>query len=120
MAQIQLKPPEPFNFKNPDDWPRWKRRFGHFRAASGLIEESPTKQVNTLLYCLREEADAVLASTHATEEERKSYDSVLRKFDSFFKVRKNVIFERARFHRSDSELAEQYIMELIVHARGKL
>ena len=110
MAQIQLKPPEPFNFKNPDDWPRWKRRFGQFRVALGLIEESPTKQVNTLLYCLGEEADAVLASTHATEEERKSYDSVLGKFDSFFKVRKNVIYERARFNRRNqlnSESAEQ-------------
>ena len=73
------------------------------------------KQVNTLLYCLGEEADAVLASTHATEEEKKSYDSVLGKFDSFFKVRKNVIFERARFNRRNQlngESAEQYIMEL--------
>ena len=115
MAQIQLKPPEPFNFKTPDDWPRWKRRFGQFRVASGLIEESPTKQVNTLLYCLGEEAYPVLASTHATEEEKKSYDSVLGKFDSFFKVRKNVIFERARFNRRNQlngESAEQYIMEL--------
>ena len=79
------------------------------------------KQVNTLLYCLGEEADAVLASTHATEEERKSYDSVLGKFDSFFKVRKNVIFERARFnHRNqlDSESAEQYIMELYTLAEN--
>ena len=45
----------------------------------------------------------------------KVYDTVIRKFDAFFKVRKNVIFKRARFNRRnqlESELAEQYIMEL--------
>ena len=31
-----LQPPEKFNFKLPDDWPRWKRQF---RIASGLGKE---------------------------------------------------------------------------------
>ena len=52
MNYIQLQPPEPFNFKTPDDWPRWKRRFEQFRIASGLSEESQLKQVSTFLYCL--------------------------------------------------------------------
>ena len=38
MAQIRLEPPEPFNFRKPDDWSRWKRRFQQFREASGLSE----------------------------------------------------------------------------------
>ena len=62
-----------------------------------------------------EEAEAVLASTNVDEEERKSYDSVVKKFDDFFKVRKNVIYERARFNRRNQlqgETAEQYIMVL--------
>ena len=62
------------------------------------------KQVHTLLYCIGEEAEAVL-----------SEKSVCGKFDGFFKVRRNVIFERARFNRRnqhDGETAEQYIMEL--------
>ena len=29
MAAIQLQPPNPFDFKQPDEWPRWKRRFEH-------------------------------------------------------------------------------------------
>ena len=52
---------------------------------------------------------------------KKSYDSVLGKFDSFFKVRKNVIFEQARFKRRnqlDGESAEQYIMELYTLAEN--
>ena len=43
------------------------------------------------------------------------YDTVLGKFDSFFQLRRNVIFKRARFNRRcqlPGESAEQYIMEL--------
>jgi len=75
MAQIHFQPPDPLNFKAPEDWPRWKQRFEQFRIASGLAEENAKKQVNTLLYCLGEEAETVLVSTNITEEQRKVYDS---------------------------------------------
>ena len=99
MAQILLKPPDSFNFQTPDDWPRWIARFVQFRAAAGLAADSDEKQVNTLLYCMGEVAAAVLASTNITAEERKDYLKVVEKFDAFFRVRRNVIFERARFNR---------------------
>ena len=44
-----------------------------------------------------------------------TYDGFIETFESFFKVRKNVIFERARFNRCNQapgETSEQYIMEL--------
>ena len=85
MAQLQLQPPEPFNFRNPEDWPRWKRRFEQIPEASSLTADSAKK---TLLYCLGEEASADI-----TEDERKVYDSVVSKFDAFFQVCRNVIFE---------------------------
>ena len=115
MATIQLQPPPPFNFKTPDDWPRWRRQFEQSRVASGLGKQSAAKQISTLLYCLGEEAELVLSSTNATEDERKVYSTVTDKFDAFFQVRRNVIFERARFnHRNQlpGETAEQYIMTL--------
>ena len=115
MAGIQLTPPGPFNFKAPDEWPRWCQRFQQFHVASGLSEGSDAKQVSTFLYCMGEEAEAVLAATHATVDDRKTYADVKRKFDAFFKVRRNIIFERARFNRRNQqpgESAEQYIMVL--------
>lgn len=121
MAQLRLEPPAPFNFRTPDDWPRWKRRFEQFRVASGLVNDDAVKQVNTLLYCVGEEAEAVLTSTNVTEEERKVYDTVVEKFDAFFRVRRNVIFERARFNRRSQlagESAEQFIMELYTLAKN--
>jgi hypothetical protein len=51
MALLQLRLPEPFDFKTPDEWPRWKERFQQFRDAAGLSEEAEPKKVNTLLYC---------------------------------------------------------------------
>jgi len=115
MAALQLKVPEPFDFKKPEEWPRWKKRFEQYRIASGLGEESDQRQISTLLYCLGEEADDVLSSTNITETQRRRYSDVLSKFDSFFHVTKNVIFKRARFNRriqQEGESAEQYIAAL--------
>ena len=115
MAEIHLQTPEPFNFCNPDDWPRWKRRFQQFREASRLPEAAASKQASALLYCIGEEVESVLASTNATEEDRRDYDRIFRKLDDFFQVRKNVIYVRARFNRRNQhthETSEQYIMTL--------
>ena len=79
------------------------------------MDQDAKKQVSTLLYCLGELAETVLSSTNITEEQQKVYDTVIGKFDSFFKVTRNVIFERGRFNRRvqlEGESAEQFIMEL--------
>ena len=92
--------------------PKWKKQFELSRNASGLATEDETRQVSTLLYYLGGEADAVLTSTNVTEEERKQYAPVLKKFDDFFKMRHNTIFKRGRFNwrnQLDGETAETYI-----------
>ena len=42
--------------------------------ASGLSEEPDECQVSTLVYCLGEEAEDVLASTHVTADKREYKD----------------------------------------------
>ena len=114
-ASVQLRPPDNFDFSKPDTWTRWKKRFEQFRAASGLKGQAEERQVNTLLYCIGDEADTVLTSTNIKDDDRKKYDAVLSKLDSFFQVRKNVIFERAKFNRRnqlDGESVERYITVL--------
>ena len=59
-ATYQVSQPEPFNFANPEEWPKWLRRFERFRQASGLAEKSEEAQVNTLIYCMGDEADDIL------------------------------------------------------------
>ena len=34
MAESRLVPPQPFDFRKPDEWPRWLRRFEQYRVAS--------------------------------------------------------------------------------------
>ena len=62
-GSAQLQQPESFNFRNPDDWAKWKRRFEQFRSALGLIAQDEPRQVNTLLHCAGEEAEDVLTLT---------------------------------------------------------
>ena len=110
-----LQTPASFTFNSPDEWPKWKRRFEQYRVASGLDKEDDERQVSTLLYCLGEEGDDVLTSTNITAESRKKFADVIQKFDDFFKVRKNVIFERARFNQrsqGETETADQFITSL--------
>ena len=112
---IQLRVPEAFSFNKPDEWLKWHKRFEQFRVASRLSAEGQARQVSTLLYCMGEEAEDVLTSTNVTTDEKEDYETVLGKFNEYFKVRKNVIFERARFNRRNQlkgESAEQYITDL--------
>ena len=112
---VSLQPSLSFNFSCPDEWPKWRRRFEQFRVASGLRKEDEETQVSTLLYCLGDDADDVLTSNNISEEDRKKYAEVIGKFDSYFKMRKNVIFERARFNarvQTEGESIEQFITAL--------
>jgi len=71
---FQLQSPNPFDFKHPDEWPKWKRRFEQYFHASGLAaSKDEARQVGTLLYSLGEEADYVLSSTNISTEERGKY-----------------------------------------------
>ena len=77
-------------------------------AAAGDNEQ----QVLTLLYCLGPEAEDVLLSTNITAEEKKVYETVMLKFDSFFHVRVNQTLERAKFNnrcQKEGETANEYI-----------
>ena len=113
--KASLSVPTVFPFDTPDYWPKWRRRFEQYCLALGLSKEPEECQVNTLLYCLGEEAEDILTSTNISEEDRKNYASVLGKFDNFFKIRKNVIIECAKFNKRSQlpdEPAKQFIASL--------
>ena len=97
MASYQVPPPEKFNFK-PEEWSRWIRRFERFRKATGLDQKDGESQVNTLIYSMGEEADDIVVSFGLTTEEAKQCNVVRGKFEAHFVVKRNVIFERAKFN----------------------
>ena len=112
MASIQLDPPSPFSFKTLDQWSKWKQRFDQYRLASGLSGEPDERQVSTLLYCMGEDAEDTFTSTNISEDDWKLYTAVLAKFDAFFQVRRNTIFECAKFNRGSQSKGEKFITSL--------
>ena len=98
-APYQVTPPQTFKFSTPGDWPKWSQRFERFRNASGLNEKGEESQINTLIYCMGDEANDILRSFGLSKEDKKKYDVVKGKFDAHFDTRKNVIFERAKFNK---------------------
>ena len=88
MTSLRLDPPAPFDFKQPDEWCRWQRRFEQFRLVSGLLSEGEERQVCKLLYCMGEGAEDTLVSTGISSEDRKKYQAVMAKFDTFLRSEK--------------------------------
>jgi len=82
-----------------------KIRFEQYRMASRLSEKSNECQAITS-YCLGEDADNILTTTQISDEDGNKYKKVVEKFDEYFKVRHNVIFERARFNRRNQQPGE--------------
>ena len=96
----------PFNFKNPEDWPKWIRRFERYRISTELNKKDEPLQINTMIYCKGDEADNIFKSFTFAEGDEKKYASVKEKFDQHFIIKRNVIFERARFNMRKQEPAE--------------
>ena len=114
VANYQVPPPEKFSFK-PEDWTRWIRRFERFRKATGLDQKSGENQVNTLVYSMGEEADDIMVSFGLTADDAKQYELVKNRFESHFIVKRNIIFERAKFNlrsQQEGESVETFITDL--------
>ena len=90
----RIVPPEPFDFKHPELWVKWTRRFGRFRFATDLHKKSEEIQINSFLYTMGDAADDVL-TTFIFEDvgDNLKYDKVKEKFDQYFTVWRNVIYE---------------------------
>lgn len=92
----------------------WRRRFDHYRAALKLDRDSGEVQVNTLLYAMGREAEAIYDSFVFDDVEEEDdggdrsaargrpeldYDTVIAKFADHFVPKRNIIHERACFHK---------------------
>ena len=49
--------------------------------------------MNTLMYCMGDEADDILSSLGLSDDDKKSYDAVKTKLEGHFVQRKNTIYE---------------------------
>eukprot|EP00795_Rhopilema_esculentum_P001594 gene1594-16049_t len=93
MAIFQVSPPEKFAFK-PEEWLKWIRRFECFRLASELNKKDEKSQVNTLICSMGD----ILQSFGMSKADKKKYFAVKQKFEGHFIIKRNIIFECARFN----------------------
>lgn len=114
-SSFLCQPPEPYTFANPEEWPTWKRRFERFRVVSGLAAKPGTEQVNALIYFMGDKADDILLSLNLREAQMADYNAVIQAFETHFVVRRNIVYERATFHRryqKEGESVEEFITDL--------
>ena len=82
---------------------------------TGLDQKSGENQVNTLVYSMGEEADDIMVSFGLTADDAKQYELVKNRFESHFIVKRNIIFERAKFNlrsQQEGESVETFITDL--------
>jgi len=106
---FKLDPPEKLNFSKPQEWPNWKQRFDRFRCATRL------NQINALIYSIGKEAEHIFKALTFEEGDKNKYNVVLNIFQEHFVPKRNIIHERACFHRrvqKDGEPVEAFIRNL--------
>jgi hypothetical protein len=112
---MDIPAPKTFSF-DAAKWPEWMKRFERFRIASDLASKPGARQVAMLIYCMGPQAEEIHASfTYEDGESENNFSLVMSKFDTHFVVRKNIIYERAKFntHRQElKETADQFIIAL--------
>ena len=108
MESLTTPRPMTFTGNMSDNWKRFKQRFDIYRVASGASEKEADLQVSLLLHVMGEEALDVFNSFTLTDEEKKDFDGVVKKFEDYFMPQKNVIVERFNFNKCFQETGEEF------------
>ena len=114
-----VAPPVGFEFSNPEGWRSFKARFEmFFQIHEGPANWPDERKIALLLYPLGDEGLAVLKTfVFDDKDNKKTYDNVIKGFDSYFFPRVNLFHKRAMFMRrvqQPGEGAEGYIRELLI------
>ncbi|UYV70871.1 hypothetical protein LAZ67_8000928 [Cordylochernes scorpioides] len=111
-----IQPPETFDFSTPNEWPKWRKRFERYLVVSGMKKKEEADKIDLFMYLMGDRADDIFSTfKFEKEEEATKLDSVLKAFDSHFCVRKNIIYERAKFNsriQEDREPVDEFITSL--------
>ncbi|UYV66095.1 K02A2.6-like [Cordylochernes scorpioides] len=98
------------------EWPKWRKRFERYLVVSGMKKKEEADKIDLLMYLMGDRADDIFRTFRfEKEEEATKIDSVLKAFDSHFCVRKNIIYERAKFNsriQEDREPVDEFITSL--------
>ncbi|UYV66848.1 hypothetical protein LAZ67_4003074, partial [Cordylochernes scorpioides] len=112
----RIQPPETFDFSTPNEWPKWRKRFERYLVVSGMKKKEEADKIDLFMYLMGNRADDIFRTfKFEKEEEATKIDSVLKAFDSHFCVRRNIIYESAKFNsriQEDREPVDEFITSL--------
>ena len=96
-----VKPPESFQFEEPNApqrWARWEKQFETYFVASELEGKSKEVQVPRLLNAAGPEAQVVHELfLYDDDEDKKEYTNILKQFSDYCRPKKNLVYETYRF-----------------------
>ena len=110
-----FKPPQQFNFQEPQSWPEWRSQFRRFWTASELTDKSGEVQVSSLIYSMGPEAENIFTQFGLVDTDANDFHAVIGRFNAYFEPKRNIIHERAKFHKrnqKEGESVEEYIRHL--------
>ena len=110
-----FKPPKQFNFREPQGWPEWRSQFQRFRMANELTDKSGEVQVSSLIYSMGPEAEKIFTQFGLADADANDFHTVIGRFNAYFEPKRNIIHERAKFHKrnqKEGESVEEYIRHL--------
>ena len=117
MAQLPV--PEQLDMEATDisiRWPIWKKKWGHYYAATELEKKNGSTQVSILLTILGESAQKIYENfTFDKEDEKKDITNILKKFNEYVEPQINQIFERCMFYRryqQEHESFDRYVNDI--------
>ena len=117
-----FKPPQQFNFREPQGWSEWRSQFQRFRTASELTDKSGEVQVSSLIYSMGPEAEKIFTQFGLADAEANDFQTVIGRFSDYFEPKRNVIHAIATFHKTNQKEREsveeciRHLYELSEHA----
>ncbi|UYV79140.1 hypothetical protein LAZ67_17001223 [Cordylochernes scorpioides] len=100
----------------PTNGPNGGRDSKQYLVVSGMKKKEEADKIDLFMYLMGDHADDIFRTfKFEKEKEATKIDSVLKAFDSHFCVRKNIIYERAKFNsriQEDQEPVDEFITSL--------
>ncbi|XP_040075346.1 uncharacterized protein LOC115328857 [Ixodes scapularis] len=109
--QLQLPPPKPLNTSGDTwlGWKTWKSEFTLFSTATQPSKQPKVVQAATLLVTIGEEGRKAYNSfKFETEEDRIDVNTLIRKFEDFYRPATNLTVQEFRFGSRDQKEGESF------------
>lgn len=99
-----------------ENWQKWYQKFELFLLASGKSSEVDQVKIALLLNLIGDEGLEVFnAFTYAKKDDKEKFDKVVKKFTEHCQPKKNIVFERFKFHGAVQKInqsIDQFVTEI--------